>query len=53
MTDIKRLTKQYAPPKLKKLPLKKAKVSLQNKAAHGDVGAKDLLDLLTTPPQKK
>jgi hypothetical protein len=28
-------------------------VSLQNKAAHGDVGAKDLLDLLTTPPQKK
>jgi hypothetical protein len=53
MTDIKRLRKQYAAPKRKNLPMKKAKVVLQNQAAHGDVGAKDLLDVLATPPQKK
>ena len=53
MTRSKKLTKQYAPPKLKKLPLIKAKLSLQNKAAHGDMGAKNLLDLLATPPKKK
>ena len=53
MTDNKRLTKQYAPPKLKKLPLNQAKLFLQNQTAHGQVGAKDLLDLLATPPKKK
>jgi hypothetical protein len=53
MTYAKRLRKQYAAPKLKSLPLKKAKVFLQNQAAHGDAGAKDLLDFLATPPPKK
>jgi hypothetical protein len=53
MTDTQKLTKQYAPPKLGKLPLNKAKLFLQNQAAHGDMGAKDLLDLLPTSPQKK
>jgi hypothetical protein len=53
MTDIKRLRKQYASPKVTKLPFNKAKVFLQNQAAHGVVGAKDLLDLLATPPPKK
>jgi hypothetical protein len=56
MTDTQKLTKQYAPPKLTKLPFNKAKAFLQNQSAHGDVGAKDLLDLLdllATPPPKK
>jgi hypothetical protein len=52
MTNAKRLGKQYAAPKLKSLPLKKAKLFLQNQAAHGDAGAKDLLDLLPTPPKR-
>jgi hypothetical protein len=53
MTDTQKLTKPYAPPKLTKLPVNKAKLFMQNQAAHGDVGAKDLLDLLVTPPRKK
>jgi hypothetical protein len=52
MTDAKTLRKQYAAPKLKSVPLKKAKVFLQNQAAHGDAGAKNLLDLLATPPKR-
>jgi hypothetical protein len=52
MTDAKTLRKQYATPKLKSMPLNKAKVFLQNQAAHGDAGAKEFLDLLSTPPKR-
>jgi hypothetical protein len=49
MTAMK---KPYSSPKLSKLPLKKAKLFLQNQAAHRNTPAKDLLDLLLSKQQK-
>jgi hypothetical protein len=43
MTNLK---KPYTAPKVEKLLLNKAKLILQNKAAHHDLAAKELLDLL-------
>jgi hypothetical protein len=52
MTDTPKVIKQYAPLKLRKLPLNKGQLFLQNQAAHGDAGAKDLLDSLPTPSKR-
>jgi hypothetical protein len=48
MTTVK---KPYSSPKLKNLRLNKAKLLLQDQAAHHDPAAKELLDLLRSNPK--
>jgi hypothetical protein len=40
------MKKPYSAPKVKKIPLKKAKLLLHNQAAHGDKSAEGLLESL-------